>query len=135
MGNSDSTPLKPENEEDVVVQLLMQQLRVNTDKYEQKISNLKIVMEKMDELQRETERRLNEVKRELEEQKEQNRQNKAEIQRLKEGVAGKVENVSSNENENHMDETSKDLLSSVQHSSLPSMQDLIFIGRLLSKLL
>ena len=58
-------------------------------KHEKEIFLLKTEMKKKDELQRETERTLNEVRWELEEVTEQNKQNEAELKRIKEDSASK----------------------------------------------
>ena len=122
MGNSDSVPLKPEEvqtlrqtftaerleimleqagslyseeEEGDPDQKVVEEVEAIKVKYEQEIFDLKKENKKKDELQRETERTLNEVKWELEEQIERNRRYETEFQRPKEDPAVEGTNISS----------------------------------------
>lgn len=72
-------------------QRILDEMEALKGKYEQEIYNLKTEMKKKDEMQRETERTLNEVKWELEEAMELNRQHEVDIKRLKQNSASKDE--------------------------------------------
>ena len=100
MGNSDSCPSEPEEAQSLRQTITfdrlenkLQNMIADTEAfkvhYVQEIFDLKTEMKKKDELQRETERTLNEVRRELEEKTEQNRKTETELKRLKAELAAK----------------------------------------------
>merc|ERR1719468_1370413 len=100
MGNSDSVPSMPEEVRsprqtftaerlEDMLEKMIEDIEAIKVKHEQEVFDLKTEMKKKDELQRETERTLNEVRWELEEITEQKRQTEAELERLKEHSAAK----------------------------------------------
>ena len=132
MGNSDSVPLKPEEVQSLRQTFTAERLEDMLEKagglygddgevrdpdqvieaikvkHEQEVFDLKTEMKKKDELQRETERTLNEVRWELEEITEQKRQTEAELERLKENSAAKDSEGPSHSDQNQrIEESSK----------------------------
>ena len=100
MGNSDSVPSMPEEVQSLrqtftaerledMLEKMIEDIEAIKVKHVQEIFDLKTEMKKKDELQRETERTLNEVRGRLEEKTEQSRQTEAELKRLKEESAAK----------------------------------------------
>ena len=126
MGNSDSVPVPMKPEE---VQRMMEEVRDSNQELleemenikQQEIFDLKTEMKKKDELQKETERTLNEVKWELEEVKEQNRQGETERESKINFLQKKIDELNDThakaqaslelvELRTNMDEITKDLL-------------------------
>ena len=137
MGNSDSVPLKPEEVQSLRKTFTAEKLESMLEhasglyeeeseardpdqvieemeaikvKHEKEIFLLKTEMKKKDELQRETERTLNEVRWELEEVTEQNRHNEAELKRIKDDSASKDVEGTLRRIEENSKKTTKEIL-------------------------